>query len=67
MELESDGVRNLKMELINVIGQIVYKENLGNFSGRHQKEIYLQNISKGVYTLRISADHGVGNREIIIQ
>jgi hypothetical protein len=54
---------NYVLEIHNMLGQIVYSENLNNFSGDFEKDIDLSVYGKGVYTIRL----GNGEKESVIK
>ena len=52
---------------INVIGEVVYTENLVEFVGEYTKQVDLATYTKGVYFLEITTDNGVINKKLILQ
>ena len=63
----SEDVQNLDVRIINVIGEVVYTDNLNKFVGEYTKQVNLSNYTKGVYFLEITTDNGVINKKIILQ
>jgi PKD repeat protein len=61
LQFESAVMDDFVIEVRNPIGQIVYSESLGDFSGRFQRNLDLQGLGKGVYflTLRNSSHESV--------
>ena len=59
--------QNLKVRILNVIGEKVISDNLQQFVGEYTKEIDLTNKAKGIYFLEIETDNGVTNKKIILQ
>ncbi len=53
--LEKD---NYTLEVTNLLGQNVYKENLNNFSGSINKQLSLSNNKKGVYIITLTKNNG---------
>ena len=53
--------------MINVVGEVIYTENLEQFVGEYTKQIDLSNNSKGVYFLEITTNNGVVNKKLILQ
>ncbi len=53
--------------MVNVVGEVVYTENLQQFVGEYTKLIDLANYTKGVYFLEITTDNGVVNKKLILQ
>ena len=63
----SEDVQNLEIRIINVIGEVVYTENLEQFVGEYTKQVDLATYTKGVYFLEITTDNGVINKKLILQ
>ena len=42
-----------KIEIINTQGKVVFKDNLGKFSGQYRKEIDLKNEGAGLYIVKV--------------
>ena len=63
----SEDVQNLEVRIINVIGEVVYTENLNKFVGQYTKQVDLATYTKGVYFLEITTDNGVINKKLILQ
>ena len=59
--------QNLEIRIINSIGDIVYLENLDNYTGDYNKAINLKEFSKALYFLEIITDNGVVNKKLILQ
>ena len=67
LEIEFAKPEEFNVKLVNVIGQIVYKDNLMAPSGKYQKMIDLGDQAKGVYTLQVIIESGTINKEILIR
>ncbi|MDG2059357.1 MAG: T9SS type A sorting domain-containing protein, partial [Flavobacteriales bacterium] len=63
----SEDVQDLDVRIINVIGEVVYTENLNEFVGEYTKQVDLATYTKGVYFLEITTDNGVINKKLILQ
>ncbi len=63
----SEDVQNLEVSVINVVGEVVYTENLQQFVGEYTKSINLEENAKGVYFLEITTNNGVVNKKLILQ
>jgi hypothetical protein len=63
----SEDIQNLEVRIINVIGEVVYTENLNQFVGEYTKQVDLSTYTKGVYFLEITTDNGVINKKLILQ
>jgi hypothetical protein len=63
----SEDVQDLEVRLVNIVGEIVYTENLQQFVGEYTKSIDLETYTKGVYFLEITTNNGVVNKKLILQ
>jgi hypothetical protein len=63
----SEDAQDLEVRIINVIGEVVYTENLEQFVGEYTKQVDLATYTKGVYFLEITTDNGVINKKLILQ
>jgi hypothetical protein len=63
----SDDVQNLEVRVLNIVGEVVYTENLEQFVGEYTKAIDLAAYTKGVYFLEITTNDGVVNKKLILQ
>ena len=57
----SDDVQDLEVRVLNIVGEVVYTENLEQFVGEYTKAIDLATYTKGVYFLEITTNDGVVN------
>ena len=56
-----------KVRIVNVSGNLVYLEDLGQFSGTYQQRIDLQgSLSAGVYVLQIVRPDAVHSEKMVI-
>ena len=67
VSFKSEDIQNLEVRIVNVIGEVIYNEELQQFVGEYTKSIDLSAYTKGVYFLEITADNGVVNKKIILQ
>jgi len=67
IEIETTKLNNLQMKLVNVIGQVVYEENIGSIVGSYKKAINLGKNASGTYTLQMISEKGTINREVIVK
>ena len=63
----SEDVQDLEVRVINVVGEVVYTENLQQFVGEYTKQINLKENAKGIYFLEIETNDGVVNKKLILQ
>jgi len=63
----SEYQQNLKVRILNVIGEELISDDLKQFIGEYTKQINLTNNAKGIYFLEIETDNGVINKKLILQ
>ncbi|MBI3511624.1 MAG: T9SS type A sorting domain-containing protein [Bacteroidetes bacterium] len=51
------------VDIYNALGQLIYREALGDFSGEYKKDLDLSNYGKGVYSVRLKT----GTKELAIK
>ena len=59
--------QDLKVRIMNVIGEELINDNLEQFIGEYTKQVYLAAYTKGVYFLEITTNDGVVNKKLILQ
>jgi hypothetical protein len=62
----SEDVQDLKVRILNVIGEELINEELQQFVGEYTKQIDLTNNAKGIYFLEIETNDGVINKKLIL-
>jgi hypothetical protein len=63
----SEDVQDLEVRVINVVGEVIYTEDLQQFVGEYTKLLDLESYTKGVYFLEITTNNGVVNKKLILQ
>ena len=63
----SEDIQNLKVRIMNVIGEELISDNLEQFIGEYTKQINLSENAKGIYFLEIETNEGVINKKLILQ
>ena len=63
LSFQTQDKDNYKIKLTNTLGQIVYEENLNDFSGDYSKKMDIGTYGKGIYMLSISNS----NKEEIVK
>jgi hypothetical protein len=63
----SEDVQDLRVRILNVIGEELINEELQQFIGEYTKKIDLSNNAKGIYFLEIQTNEGVINKKLILQ
>jgi beta-glucanase (GH16 family) len=62
----SEQVQNLKVRILNVIGEVLVTESLEQFIGEYTKQINLNENAKGIYFLKIETNDGIINKKILL-
>jgi len=60
-------VQDIKINIINNIGKLVFSENLIGHIGAYNKKIDLKENAKGIYFLEIETNDGIVNKKLILQ
>ena len=63
----SEDAQDLEVRIINIVGEVVYTENLEQFVGEYTKQVDLATYTKGIYFLEITTNNGVVNKKLILQ
>ena len=63
----SEEVQDLKIRIVNVIGEELLIEDLQQFVGEYVKAINLNRYTKGIYFLEIETNDGVINKKLMLQ
>jgi zinc-dependent metalloproteinase lipoprotein len=58
---------NFQIQLKNILGQVLYSENLNGFKGNYNKQFDLSVFGKGVYTLTVMNAKGQQVKKIIVE
>ena len=67
VSFSSEKVQDLKIRILNIIGEIVYDEDLYQFTGEYIKSIDLGKYEKAMYFLEIQTNDGTINKKLILQ
>ena len=59
--------QDLKVRILNVVGEEFINDDLQQFIGEYTKQIDLSNNAKGIYFLEIETGNGVINKKLILQ
>ena len=63
----SESIQDLKLRVLNVIGEELIAEDLQQFIGEYTKQINLEDNAKGIYFLEIEKTDGIINKKLILQ
>jgi hypothetical protein len=58
---------DVEINVMNVLGEVIYTERLNNFSGQYKKKIALENISEGIYFTNVITDNDRVTKKVIIE
>ncbi|MAO71108.1 MAG: hypothetical protein CMD02_01190, partial [Flavobacteriales bacterium] len=64
---ESDKKQNIEVRVVNLLGEIIFKENLEKFKGKYSNSFNLIDYSRGFYLLELDTDLGIVNKKLILQ
>ena len=63
----SESKQTIEVRLVNLVGEIIFIENLENFEGEYTHSFNLSEYSKGIYLLELDTDNGIVNKKLILQ
>ena len=63
----SEEVQDLKVRVLNIVGEEIISEDLQQFVGEYTKQIDLATYSNGIYFLEIETNDGIINKKLILQ
>ena len=63
----SEEIQDLRVRVLNVVGEEIVVEDLQQFVGEYVKQVDLNTYSKGIYFLEIETQKGVINKKLILQ
>jgi hypothetical protein len=58
--------QNLTVRVVNVGGQLVYNDAVGQYNGQYKNVIDLSTVAKGVYFVQLITDQGTINRKVVL-
>jgi len=67
VSFKSETKQFVELRVVNIIGEIIFSENLEDFKGEYTKSFNLSEYSKGVYFLELYSKLGVVNKRIMLQ
>jgi len=62
-----NDVQNIRIEVVSLTGETVYRQATDSFKGTFDKSIDLSSLAKGVYMLRLINDKGITNNKIVLR
>jgi hypothetical protein len=67
IDMEVQAAQDINIEVVDMIGNVVYNEQMHNVSGKFSKEIKLLNVSAGIYFLKLNADQNAYSEKLFIK
>ena len=67
ISFNSNKIQNLRVRIINIIGEELVIDNLEQFIGEYTKQINLSDNVKGLYFLELETREGIINKKLILQ
>jgi hypothetical protein len=67
ISFSSEAIQDLRVRVLNLMGEEVIFEELQKFVGEYVKSINLNQYSKGIYFLEIETNNGIINKKLILQ
>ncbi|PCH85845.1 MAG: hypothetical protein COB88_09275, partial [Flavobacteriales bacterium] len=67
IEFNRTEIVNTELKITDILGQVVYRENLTHSSGKYKKQISLNKYRAGVYCLQLVTEQGVLTKKVIIE
>ena len=67
MEISNTLAEICEIKVFNIAGLEVYSVRLENFKGIYKREIDLREQPAGIYTLQLSTEKGVLNKQVVVE
>ena len=67
VSFKSETKQFVELRVVNIVGEIIFTENLKDFKAEYTKSFNLSEYSKGVYFLELYSKLGVVNKRIMLQ
>ncbi|MBW8051970.1 MAG: T9SS type A sorting domain-containing protein, partial [Cytophagales bacterium] len=67
LEMEVSEIKDIQINITNILGQSVYAATLNNIKGKYTNQINLKPNPAGIYNLQIQYDKNMINKKIILQ
>ncbi len=65
LEINLQKASDVKINLVNIAGQLIYTDELSQFLGTYKKQVNLKEQSKGIYYLQVITNDGVLNKKVV--
>jgi parallel beta-helix repeat protein len=67
VEFQVEGLKNVEIRVMSLLGQTVYQSKPGNVSGSYREEIDLSSQTAGVYILQVISEDGTVSRRVTVR
>ena len=67
ISIDHFATEKIIINIFNVLGEVIYTSKAENLSGKFSKEVFLGNVSKGVYAVQVSAGRKLYHKKIIVE
>ena len=63
----SERKQSIEVRVVNLVGEIIFTENLEDFEGEYTHSFNLSEYSKGIYLLELDTENGIVHKKLILQ
>ena len=67
LEFNMNLVSDYNIKVIDVIGELVYEDNLKQFRGKYSKVYDMSDLPKSIYFIEINTPFGIVNKKLVVQ
>ena len=67
ISFNSEEIQSIRIRILNILGEVVYKEDLIQYIGEYTKQIDLSNFEKSIYFVEIETKSGIINKKLVLQ
>lgn len=67
VSFESNNKKTIELRVTDIVGKTIYFKKVVNSLGKHQEEIHLNSLNKGVYLLQVNSDGKSQTYKLIIK
>jgi hypothetical protein len=66
MSFETEGVKDIKVDITDELGRVVFSKQLGKVSGQYKEDFDLRGEAQGMYIMRITVDGQTAYKKISV-
>ena len=67
VRFNSDRKQDIEVRVVNLVGELIYIDNLESFKGEYLHSFNLSEYSKGIYLLELDTENGKVHKKMILQ